>query len=518
MKRLLCVFLALAMLFSVLMIVASCNTPSETTEDTTKSPTVNTEADKTEGVETKEQPSTGNSGETDVPSTEGTTKATENDGHYKYEGYEDVDFGGKVFRFGTFIDSNTVEFNDEPDFWTEGINGDAVNDAIYERNQVMKKLYNCTIEADSGWTNFNEDVASGAGKYLGGSTAYAIASTFTNGNFYNVLKFDIDYNGDGWDHAFFRDLTCNGKLFAVCGDFSIRAMRTPWIMYYNKDVYESKFADIDIYEMVRNKEWTFDKLMEFISKIKTDVDGDQVYKATSDADSDIMGLVTTGHIYRTFFFSSGLRMVTSNYGNFKVALDNPNGSDTVDKLIEVMQTEGFSTAGYTIADNCMMNGTTLFVANILGQLYNYSNAENLRLGIIPCPLYQEGGEYATYCDNHACFLGISTAYANIDEISDFLALFAFHSSKFVRPAFIEQIKYTYASDEDSGDMLDLILESRTYDAGYFMSLTDGFYGAWQGMLESGKNQWSQAIGRHVKTAESNIQKFEDRIAQIDDSY
>ena len=510
-KKLLTIFLAAAMLFSVVIFVASCN--SDKTDTTTK--------DKTETT-AKDTSVTTAKGE--VTTDDVTETTAEPNGREKLSGYEDVDFGGLTFLINATVSDPAEGWHDDKNFWVEDVTGNALDDAVYERNQVMKKLYNCEIMVDaSGGSEYSANIASGSQKYIGTTAAYA-ALSIASDKYYNVLKFDVDFSQPWWDQNFFNDLSCDGKLFAMCGAFSICAKRAVWITYYNKDVYDTKFADIDIYQMVRDYKWTYDAMVEFIDKIKYDANGDSTYSFTDGSDADILGYVSTGHNPRYLYFAGGRRYVVKSEnsydGYFVSALNDPKGVDTLEQASKVIFADGYLELGYSSCDKAMMNGTTLFVSNVMGQLEVYETAEDLRVGILPMPMPSADQQrYYHLPDNHSTFLSIPTSYANLEVISQFLTLFAYHSYKLVYPAFLNTYKYTYASDEESGEMVDLITNSICYDPGYIGSMVVAFDGFILNVVKNKRiGDFTNAATRYTTNCESSISDYRSKIAKIDDNY
>jgi len=510
-KKLFIIFLSAMMLFSVVLFAASCNSGSSTTtESQTTETTKKTDTD----VTTKNN-----------VTTDDTTETTgEPNGREKLSGYEDVDFGGITFLINATVSDPAEGWHDDKNIWVEGITGNALDDAVYERNQVMKSLYNCEIMVDSsGGSAYSASIASGEQKYIGTTAAYSVF-TIASDSYYNVMKFDVDYTQPWWDQNFFNDLTCDGKLFAMCGAFSICAKRAVWITYYNKDVYDTKFSDIDIYQMVRDYEWTFDAMIDFIDKIKYDANGDSTYSYSGGSDADLIGYMSTAHNPRYLYFAGGRRYVVKNEdtyeGHFVSALNDAKGIDTLEAAARLVKTEGYLQEGYSNCDRAMMNGTTLFVSNVMGQLEVYETAENLRVGILPMAM-PSADQHAYYHlpDNHSTFLSIPTSYANMEVISQFLTLFAYHSYKIVYPAFLNTYKYTLASDEESGEMVDIITNSISYDPGYLGNMASAFDGYIPTMINDGKvGNFTSAATRSTAACEEAIANYREKIAKIDDNY
>ena len=111
-----------------------------------------------------------------------------------------------------------------------------------------------------------------------------------------------------------------------------------------------------------------------------------------------------------------------------------------------------------------------------------------------------------------------TSYSDMATLADFLTLFAYHSQMIVRKAFINTYKYTYASDEDSAEMVDIILDSRVYDVGYINTFATQMDGYVSTMISNGKNQYKNAASKFSTQIEANIQDFRDALAAVDDNY
>lgn len=529
MKRFAAIFFAVAMIVSVCLIAASCGSEPVGETTTTKNvETVITNADGTTATETTaaqtetENNETNSTTLTTTSGDEPTDKFENWDGKSKLPGKENVDFGGKTFLIAARTDESTGGWNNGREIWVESLTNDAVNDAVFERNQIMSKNYNCTIMVDNGgWANgINADIASGGGKYIAGCAAY---SNGTSGQFYNVLNLDIDYSQPWWDQAFFRDLECNGKLYILCGDFAMIAMRAAWVMFYNKTIYDQNLAEeYDIYQLVREKKWTIDMLLTMCQKVLSDNNGDQQYTYSADSDADMLGLMTTTHNYRALWYSCGERYVDKDDNGKMVNGLNKTGrgSDVIDAIRKLTTDDSYLEIGYTSVHRAMMNGTTLFAGEVLGTLEVISEQEGLRIGIVPQPLLADGsGDYVHYVNNQAPFYLIPTSYSDMQEIADFFTLFAAHSQKIVRSAFVNTYKYTYASDEESAEMVDLILNTRVYDPGYLFNFAAGFDSMITGgtlLGKSGSNVFSSAAKRYSKQIDDTIANYEARIAAIDD--
>ena len=154
--------------------------------------------------------------------------------------------------------------------------------------------------------------------------------------------------------------------------------------------------------------------------------------------------------------------------------------------------------------DAIKNGKALFASEVIGTLEVVKDAD-VSLGLLPYPLYSETQEnYAHYVDNHLMYYVVPTSVPDIDVISDFMELFAYHSRYIVRSAWIDVYSYEYCSDVDSGDMLDIILDSRTYDPAYLLWIYEGDI---SGMISTGKNNLTRWADRTAATIQQSISNY-----------
>ena len=434
-------------------------------------------------------------------------------GMTKLKGYESIDFGGRTFIIASRNDGQGYDTTSE--VWVETITNDSYNDSVFERNKLMNELYNCTIEVDeNGQNGYAADFASGGGKYIASTMQYGMP--FTQPGYYNILSLDIDFTKSWWDQNYINDLSYDGKLYSIVGDFARKAMECTWVITFNKTVYENSGIQDDIYQLVRDKKWTMDKMLEMNQKALRDVNNDQKYDIGSAEDSDIIGFASSEFSYRAFFFGCGERYVTKDAsGKFVNGLSLGKGSEVIDKLITLVGDDSYQNAGYTAYQNSLRANKVLFIGEVLNVLKLVSDTENLEIGALPFPLYDENqSRYYVHVNNHLPAYGIPTSFADTQILSDFWTLYAAHSKYTVREAFVNSCKYVWTSDEDNGEMIDIILDSRVYDPGYNWNMADSFEGYLTQMVESGRNQYTTVAKRVSTSINEKIKAYEQRVEAL----
>ena len=172
--------------------------------------------------------------------------------------------------------------------------------------------------------------------------------------------------------------------------------------------------------------------------------------------------------------------------------------------------------GYTVYPEALKANKLLFEGEVLNALVRFKDVEDLEVGVLPFPLFDENQErYYLHVNNHLPAYGLPTSFANTEILGDFWTLYAAHSRHTVRKAFVDSCKYVWTSDEENGDMMEIILDSRVFDPGYQWNFAIPFINVLGTMIEGNDNRFSGYANKQVKSIEANIKAFDDRISELD---
>ena len=513
MKRFLALALSLLMILGVLL-MAGCD------QDTGKNTTA--------GTNKPQNTTSGTTNGGNEETTEGGTTTIDPTGKEKLKGYEDVTFGGDKFVI-VGDDGEDDGYNTAKEIYSE--ESDAISVAVRERNMWIETLYDCTIElkkvpntgeAISADINGNQHTID---LYV---NKYILASIATDGKAYNLLTAgsrDIDFTQPWWDQKYVNTYTIKTSsgskaLYAAIGDFALNSFDCTHSLVFNKTVFrnaESKFQaaglDTDIYQLVRDHKWTVDVFAQMVKLAASDADGDQTFDSQK---GDVAGWIRTIHGTHGLHTASGLAIIKNTDGvlSFEVDKNTESWVNVVNKAIELWSMPQGQTISYSVIPETLAGDRALFSSELLGSsLPNLKDYENLEIGLLPYPVYKEGDEYAHYVDNHVSSYSIPSSCDHPDTVADFLTVYAYSSRYIVRPAYIEVYAYEYCADEDSYEMLNIILDTMTYDIGY-LSTSPNLEGDISNMIDTGKNNIAKFATNKVSTANDWIKQF---IAKIDDN-
>ena len=202
--------------------------------------------------------------------------------------FDNVDFEGREFRI--YTSSNALSMMESSNELIEGsgmMGGGAVSDAVYERNIHVEELLDVSLvftQIDLRYDYVAADIrkltSSGTNDYdLVINDIYAFSELIAEGHFRNVMDDEcvFDFERSYWYKDYMDDLRLmDGYQYLLAGDYFIDVLRTASILLLNKDIYTDFYhrsAD-EIYDVVLNYEWTYEKLTSIISEVYIDKNGD----------------------------------------------------------------------------------------------------------------------------------------------------------------------------------------------------------------------------------------------------
>ena len=496
----------------------TASTPDDTSDETTGS----TSTSGTTGSESGTEESTpGTSTETaettrtdSTPGTSASTSGTtaELDGYNKLDGFEDVDFGGATF---------TIAAVDDDGIWNEvySSEADTISVAVQQRNKVIESLYSCNIEVMIVGDPYSFAMAD---RMNGQETIQAYMVQFggkpraESGENYNLYNLGINFENPWWDQTYvnsFRVRKNNGSmaLYLAVGDFALTTFNETRALIVNNTVLENSPITDDIYELVRNHEWTMDKFAEMIKAIAASQGGN--YNRYW-SEGDIMGWVRTSDAAHALHVASGLSIIENNDGvmNFAASEHLAEWDSVIDKAISLWsmdETQGVEDIfPYYIVHEVVKSSNVLFFSAGLDVL---READGASVSVVPYPLYSTSQEnYAHFVDNSFCAYAVPTTVSNPAAMGQFLEVYAFHSRYLVRPAWVDAYSSEYCSNPNAAEMLEIILDTRTYDPGYLW--WSQYESSISGFIENSQNEITRWNERNAATIQNDINTYVETIS------
>lgn len=390
-----------------------------------------------------------------------------------------TDFGGYEFRILAY--NNMYE-----EFLAEEINGDSLNDAVFERNRLTEEKLGITIRTeylpDEQYnemviknTNAGEDAYDLYQVFMSrAATQYCRQGYFRDWRTVDYVKDNLDR--EWWNQGGVRELSFYDRIYLLNGDISYLTLGNTTALLFNKKVFDDKGIEYP-YESVLNGTWTLDSLLSLCVGQNQDLNGD----GNMSVDDDYYAFMTTRWFAPVGFpISCGLERI--KYGSDGKPVLNfmtERAVDVYDKLFKLTIGNDSKLQEYTPDVNDGVT-YTLLMENRLGITpATLDIASKLRdmesdFGIIPYPKYDEKQEnYISSIDAGTSTSAISVTASDPARTGMIIETLAEMSVDTITPVYYEKVlKGKSVRDEESEKMLDIIKDTSTFDHLYVLNYGD----------------------------------------------
>ena len=421
------------------------------------------------------------------------------------------DFEGYTFR-GMTKGTASSRWSSR-DFYAAELTGEAINDAVYNRNAVVCDRYNFKIEemgAESG------DPVSDARKVVqAGENAFDVILA---GNSINPMITDgmlldlnampyMDMTRPWYDQNANESLSIGHKLFVSCGELNIMDNDATWSILFNKAMAEDLGFD-SFYDMVKEGTWTQDVLLSAMEAASIDLNGD----GQRDA-ADQWGNVGEGFDVMGYMIGAGARCFTKDADDMPVLdvlseryVDAYAKAHAINDNTDICFT--INKAGsWDVLDTVFTEGRCLFSYVGLNRVTLFREME-ADFGILPTPKFDEAQEeyHNVVSTWGANFFAVPKTTEDMERTGIILEALSAESLYTLTPAYYDvTLKTKAARDEESSAMLDIIFASRVFELG-------NFYG-WGGIFDlpgtqsaAGKTDIVSAVEGKMKTVNAAMEK------------
>ncbi len=415
----------------------------------------------------------------------------------------------------------------QAEFYVEELNGEIVNDAIFERNATVEERMKIELEYTLV-PGANPDRASWvnniANSITAGDSAYDIAAGYSMAGAslaakemlidLNTLD-HIDFTKPWWPSSLQDEATCAGKLYFCSGDISTYMIYYMYGVYFNKQLINDYSLE-NPYELVTEGTWTLDKMIGMSSGVYIDANGD----GTKDL-GDTYGFETHQTYIDPFYYGAGLRTTETGEDGLPVLAADFGSEKTHEvlvKLVDFFATNDayLETSSYENASNLFAEGRAIFIDHEFTLATSYLRNTDMDYGIVPIPKYDEIQEdYYTVMSFPYSLYGVPIDAKDPDMSAAVMECLASESYRQVSPALFETgFKVKYATDNESAAMFDLIRESVVFDFGRIFndSLGSRTYSLFRSAVAGGDTNWSSTYNANEKSLSKMLSKVVEALA------
>ena len=423
-----------------------------------------------------------------------------------------ADYNGHIFRV-----MHENQENQQVDIETVGEeNGDVLNDLVFRRNTLVEDQYNIKIEAhNDSMGNVNtiiqKQVQAGLTEYdlyFQNCTGISVA---TGGYLYNLYDMpNMDMSNPWWDKAALDGLSVAGMAYMATGDISPTSLMMSSCLTFNKTLfgqYDMEFP----YELVREGKWTSDVFASMTKDLSRDLNGDG--QMTYGDDLFSYSGWCFGNSYALFYGAGGMLSAKDDDDIPYISYDYEKITAIYDYIYKIIVENNSyyvtNLAVYPTAYACFTNGNAFFCDTEFLKIDGYFREMEDEFGIIPNPKFDESQETYITCVNGAGnFILIPNNPENAERtglITEALAAAAYDG---ITPSLYDIIiQGRNTRDEESGEMVDIIISHRVFDPSFINSIPG--YDFTQKLLIKKSKDVVSTLEKSLNNAKKNMQKITD---------
>jgi len=365
------------------------------------------------------------------------------------------------------------------------LTGEPLSDAAYNRNlSVSDRL---GVEFDAVQVDIAQVASTLQNAVAAGDATYdyvfphatvGVPAMVTGGLLYNIKSLPVvDFSKPWWNESMTEALAIGDTAYYMSGDI-VMTWQGMLAILFNKDYLVNYNIEENLYDLVREGKWTFDKMLSLMEGVGMDLDGDG--KMTAADQFGMLGNLNTG--YGTII-GCGQPLTTRNAEGYPtLALNTEKMITIVEKYYAMVNSpdtwmDAYSSTSYATSEyrNILIEGRSFFTELDIGGLYSYLREIEFDFGILPLPKFDETQkQHQIFCG--AGLIGVPVNTADPERSGAVAEALAFYSYELLRPAFFDVVlENKSVRDEDSYEMITLMHENKTFDFGFNFDATGQCY-------------------------------------------
>ena len=389
-------------------------------------------------------------------------------------GYEKDNLPDKVFddQFRILSWSNQKDWEyDQP---TE--RGEPLKDIVYYRNQHLIDKYGITIAPtyeNGDWDNKNTFIKvveanmneTGENAHHAVANYFAISGAMTIKGFFEDMSDKqyapyIDLSKPWWPDDLLGSARVNGAVYAATGDITPTFIRNLSACHVNLDIFEDYNPGVDVFDLVRNKEWTWEKVAE-LALNKVPEGGDQ-FAITMDGNVQ----------FDDIFYGAGFTFV-ENLEDGSIKMRDLNTDERFLDFYEFAYRLGAENADVSFAKGTMASafqaGKSMIQLGTFSQIQNFLLEVDFDYACVPYPMFvtethKEQTEYHSVQGFWTTLYSVPNNCPDYELSSFTIEALASYGYREFTPVWFEQSFQTrFVQTPDNAEMLELIKNGVLFD-------------------------------------------------------
>ncbi len=412
------------------------------------------------------------------------------------------------------------------EFEATSLTGDTVKDEVYRRKERLEDTYGITLKIDKAngdWDHRNEfvnivqanqseegdNIWDIVGCYFAVSGAMTVKGFFADLS--NETEFPhLDLSKPWWPDDLLGTARVNNAVYAITGDITPTFIRNMSMCHVNLDMLEQYNMGVNIYDIVENKEWTYEKLAQLALNKVAGEGVEREYALTMGSNVS----------FDNILYSSGYTLVNNlDDGSLELA---PLGTDqkfidfytyiyelfTQHKDVNGALAIGATPNPDTGVGAGFQAGNVMFNFGSAADVQNNLTEVDFNLGIVPMPMYKTA--IHTTQDQYYTVQGFWTTLYSVPSnatdkaFSSFvLEALASDAYRHLTPTWYETMfQSRFLQTPENAEMFNVIHDGIIFDAARIFGTHIGNFSAfrraatskhWTVYFDSQKGAWEELI-------------------------
>jgi len=320
----------------------------------------------------------------------------------------------------------------------------------------------------------------------------------------------IDLTKPYWGgNKMISSLTVNRVSYFGVPDYNLIAYNSVNSIMFNKNLHNNLQLE-NIYDLVLSGKWVYDKMLTLAQAAVADLNGDGII-----TDGDQFGLTSNEpYILFNFLNCSNVFTILKDKDDlpYFALPGNQKAADIYEKTFkDYYESDVFFKIPLTGVESInFKNGQSLFFIGALSHIFKFRDMED-DFGLLPIPKYDESQpEYLTAIPS-LFFSVVPGSVEDIERTGIILEALACSSYNNVIPEYYEKCLTTkYVRDDESAQVIDLILKNRVTDFGNIFILTD----IEKILFDMKKLEYVSYVESIIPKVEVNINKVIDYFMEV----
>lgn len=390
-------------------------------------------------------------------------------------------------NYGTdFFITNQIDCNPMKYYWVEESDGDAMSEALYLRQEQVRKYLGVEITATQAGhhTTYAVDFQTAVKNkddsvhLLISHVHSGVEGLISGGYLADFNDFDsINLDAHYWNQTFMEGVAIDDLMFLGNSNFNILYT---YVIAFNKTMLEQQEDALDesIYDIVTDYRWTLDRMISLAQLVSID--------ATSDGktEDDTFGITGVHWVpFVGFLEASNIQLVDiAEDGNYKISFYNSlNQAKTTNLIATLSELAKADYAWFGRYKNDDQYGVDipLYTGRTLMELRATNSLQNLcdydvEFGVLPYPMYDEAQADVGYRHlQWGGYLCIPSYLVDPTMVGDTIEMLSYYSTN-VNTTFYEKLLGKQVADvPEDRKILDMVWDSVVSDFGQTYTTASG---------------------------------------------